>query len=139
MKGHFNKPLSAILTSLVMIFGIFSLVLPYQEAEAAHNEIVVIIAIITPGPGTIIYSQVFPTDCDPSCSVNLNLNNRDEKRFDRWCGPTKDAFIPAGQFASGNPCAGPGPWSIAVNVGLLKDGDSQAHNDNGITITVNAT
>ena len=34
MKGHFNKPICAIMTSLVLILGTFALVLPYQEAEA---------------------------------------------------------------------------------------------------------
>jgi len=35
MKGRLNKPICAIITSLVLVLGTFAVVLPYQEAEAA--------------------------------------------------------------------------------------------------------
>ena len=138
MKGHFNKPICAIMTSLVLILGTFALVLPYQEAEANHDRIRVQITIITPGPGNIIYLQTFPTACDPSCSVNLNLNNRDEGRFDRFCGPTEPVTVVAGQIAEQVDCFGPGPWKIIVSVSLQDEGGLEPHNDNDIVVTVGA-
>jgi len=121
-----------------MIFGTFAIVLPYQEAEAGHTQVVVAILIFKDGNFFKAYGAPnFP--CGEECDASLDLNKRDEKRFERWCGSNPFSIVvPADTTQLETTCEGEGPWEMIVRVQVLHS-HTLVNHSNPITVHVEAT
>ena len=134
LKGRLNKPICAIITSLVLVLGTFALVLPYQEAEASHDRLVTriemqrnMVTVVSPTPTEI-------TDCETLNCGHIHhdsLTKRDYNRFLRWCG-TDEVPVVVPKFASSDfvECDGKGPWRIVITT-TYQTSMSAAPNDHG--------
>ncbi len=137
--GRINKPICAIITSLVLILGTFAIVLPYQEAEADHVKVFVAITLTKNDAGHIFYGpiQVF---CGVVCEADLNLNNRDDKRFSRWCpSDPQNVVVTAGNTLQNFKCNGKGPWDIVITVTLRDTGGALITHPTSVTAIVTAS
>ena len=139
MKGHFNKPICAIITSLVLILGTFAVVLPYQEAEAEHMKVKVQIWLNKNGQLHTTLG-LFSIPCTPDCGIDIDLSNRDKKRFDRWCDSNPlPIMVPADTLFKNITCEGKGPWDIKMRVTLTADNPSEGKtHPTPITVNVGA-
>jgi len=140
MKGQFIKPICAIMTSLVMILGTFALVLPYQEAEANHDQLRLQVLIIRGGlPPLISYVEIIETGDTSYGTVEIDLNTRDLKRILRWCGTdTFPLTINQGGLFDSTFCSAPGPWSAIIQINSQTDADANINHNHagGVTATI---
>ena len=120
MKGHFNKPICAIMTSLILILGSFAVVFPFQEAEADHKNVSVTIALMKNGGVHTSYGP-FYFPCGVECDVSIDLPTRDKLRFDRWCDSNPlPLVVPANsQQLIKTICESKGPWDIRINIFVI--------------------
>jgi len=140
MKGKFNKPICAIMTSLVLILGTFTLVLPYQKAEADHFQFVVFIIITKNGQPFVSYpAGPFPCTGVDCGEVEVDLNNRDKGRFNRWCASNpQPVVITSPAFSDNVECVGKGPWKLIVLATLLDEPGAGAPHIPPVTVNVRA-
>jgi len=129
LKGRLNKPICAIMTSLILVFSFFSLALPYQEADADGSAFVLI---------TIFKKGVFQAgfantgSCVGNiCNVVIDTSNRYEALFKRDCGSPLAVAIPATSTSQEIvDCANArGPWHVEVS--------AQLNASHGSIVTVN--
>ena len=110
-----TRAIYVIMTSAIILLGTFAMTLPYQEATAFHGGVWVNVVVFKSGTGFANY-EVNQVCEGPVCNVTVELPNRDENRFNRFCGSdTQAVVIPGG--TDGNEqevCRGNGPWAIGV-------------------------
>ena len=136
-----------MLTSAIMLLGTFAMSMPYQEAAADHAKAEYTVFILKNGERTDISYGPNQTSCagrdgDLTCNVVINLNNRDENRFNRICGSdTVQVVIPGGvpdadAFDSSFCNPEHGPWGIEVFAETVdSNGDRKSH-DGSVTLNV---
>jgi len=93
MKGQFNKPICAIMTSLVLVLGTFALVFPPQDVMA-HNNACGKIEILKNDEVVVTYEKC--RGCTGNnCSMGIDISKRHEALFKRACGDSfTDHLIP---------------------------------------------
>ncbi len=89
--------------------------LPYQEANASHGGVWVNVVVFKSGIGFANY-EVNQVCAGTVCNVTVELPNRDENRFNRFCGSDTQTVVIPGD-TDGNEqevCQGNGPWDVAI-------------------------
>ena len=147
MKGQFNKPIWAIMTSAIMLLGTFTLVMPYQEADASHERLSLQVSIVRDGTTVAFYKEIDFRGDEPDVTkygtTLIDLNNRDLGRVLRWCGDAliggdlMPLSIGVGNSSHQVECDGPGPdgkWKAVFTITSLLDAGGSQINDHGTTI-----
>jgi hypothetical protein len=134
-----NRAIYAIMTATTLLLGTIAMAMPYQEAEASHTHIQVIASMMKNGIGTGDAYNAFVTCSSDTCDVDVDIPmNRDEKRFDKWCGDTKVVIVPGGTGYIDVQCFGNGPWSINLNVRTTDSGKVITSHGTDVTVNVSA-
>ena len=102
---------------LISIISLVSISSSMPLAEADSEEITVTITIFKndmPTPFTYSLTQ----DVTVSAFYNVEMNQRDNGRHDRFCGTTNDFFITIDNVSTTliKDCEGKGPWDVQIVV-----------------------
>jgi len=98
--------------SLVITISLMSILNSMPVAEATHTSITVDVNVLK--NGNIAYPYSTTVNETGSAIVEVDMNKRDEGRFDRFCGGSVSLFTsPTGTLFT---CDGKGPWSIEIKI-----------------------
>ena len=117
------------LISIVSLMSISSS-MPLAEATS-HPTVTATVDILK--KGVVVYSYFNTVPANGNVTIDVDLNKRDEGRFDRFCDGFHTFDIVSSEAVSFT-CIGKGPWDVRIDV------TNAIHTlDFPITIQVNAT
>ena len=98
---------------LISIMSLMSISTSMPLAEASHTSVTATVDILKNGVVAFTYSEIIFTEF--GANINVDMNKRDEGRFDRYCGGFHTFEIESSEAASFT-CIGKGPWDVRISL-----------------------
>jgi len=123
-----------------MLLSTIAIALPYQEAAADHEKIRVDVIIKRSGGFIVEFRVDIDASCGTDCAINIDMTNRDNNRFNRWCDTNPQEVVIDADGRVDFICEGKGPWELLITARTLSGTNQNIPNVHGdITVSVTAS